>query len=255
MLMAEGANPPVARVPQWSAGLVLAQPLADLARGDGSWPLAAVRELLRSDELAGLRRISRLEWSAPAVAPESGALLELEVVGVEPDGAGTTCLTCRLRLRDATGQAHDAGTAELVVATDPPALHLGVSRSFLPGAAVTKGYRVQDPWLTDHVDSRLVLATPALIGFFEDAAATLANPRLEEGYAIVGAAIEIRHLAPSFPGEEVRVTATLEARRGPRLRYAVEGRVGSRVVGAGHVEQALVKSASFGRTGVPENAA
>jgi predicted thioesterase len=255
MLMAEGANPPIARVPQWSAGLVVAQTVAQLPLADASWPAVAIRELLRSDELAGLRRISRLEWSAPTAAAESGASVELEVVDVQPDGAGTTRLTCRLRLRDAEGQAHEAGIAELVVATDPPALHPGVSRSFLPGAAVTKDYEVQHPWLTDHVDSRLVLATPALIGFFEDAAATLANPELEDGYAIVGAAIEIRHLAPSFPGEQVSVTATLEARRGPRLRYAVEGRIGSRIVGTGHVEQALVRSASFGRTDVPENAA
>jgi predicted thioesterase len=255
MLMAEGANPSIAPVPQWSAGLVLTQPVAHLTRGDGSWPAVAIRELLLSDELGGLRRISRLQWSAPAAAAASGGSAELEVVSVRPDGDGTTRLTCRLRLRDAEGQAHEVGIAELVVATDPPALHPGVNRSFVPGAAVTKDYGVQHPWLTDHVDSRMVLATPALIGFFEDAAATLANPELEEGYAIVGAAIEIRHLAPSFPGEQVSVTATLEARRGPRLRYAVEGRVGSRIVGAGHVEQALVKSASFGRTDVPENAA
>jgi fluoroacetyl-CoA thioesterase len=255
MLMAEGANPPVARGPQWSAGLVLVQPVARLALGDGSWPVVAIRELLRSDELGGLRRISRLEWSGPAAGAESGASVELEVVGVRPGGAGTTRLACRLRLRDAAGQVHDAGIAELVVATDPPTLHPGVSRSFLPGAAVTKDYGVEHPWLTDHVDSRLVLATPALIGFFEDAAATLANPELEDGYAIVGATIEMRHLAPSYPGEQVSITATLEARRGPRLRYAVEGRVGSRIVGAGHVEQAVVKSASFGRTDIPENAA
>jgi predicted thioesterase len=254
MLMAEGENPPIARVPQWSAGLVLAQTVAQLPLGDSSWPAVAIRELLRSGELDGLRRISRLEW-APAAAATSGASVELEVVGVQPDGAGTTRLACRLRLRDAEGQVYEAGSAELVVATDPPALHPGVSRSFLPGAAVTKDYGVEHPWLTDHVDSRLVLATPALIGFFEDAAATLANPELEDGYAIVGAAIEIRHLAPSFPSEQVSVTATLEARRGPRLRYAVDGRVGSRIVGDGHVEQALVRSASFGRTDVPENAA
>jgi fluoroacetyl-CoA thioesterase len=235
--------------PQWAVGLRMEHSVAHLGRrprGDGVLALVALAELLRSHEPNDIRSIASLEWSSSATTKPATSL-ELKVIGRDPDDtSGAARVTCRLALRDEAGSVRGEGTAVLIVGADPPVVHPGIRSSLRPGATVTKDYRVEDPWLTDHVNSRLVLATPALIGFFEDAAATLANPELEDGWAIVGAAIEIRHLAPSFSGEHVSVRATLNARRGARLRYSVMGCVGSRLVGAGSVEQALVRSASFG---------
>jgi predicted thioesterase len=67
-----------------------------------------------------------------------------------------------------------------------------------------------------------VLATPFLIGLLEDAAGTVLKPHLPPGAATVGTLVEMRHLAATPVGMQVRAKATLLETDGRRYLFAVE---------------------------------
>jgi predicted thioesterase len=67
-----------------------------------------------------------------------------------------------------------------------------------------------------------VLATPFLIGLLEDAAGTVLKPHLPPGAATVGTLMEMRHLAATPVGMQVRAKATLLETDGRRYLFAVE---------------------------------
>lgn len=104
-----------------------------------------------------------------------------------------------------------------------------------------------------HYDRRLppVLSTPSMIGQMEVAAARALQPYLPRGAISVGTHINVSHLAPARVGERLRVTAVFEriyrAKNSGRPRYvfAVEARVGRRLIGTGTVERAVVAHAGF----------
>lgn len=99
-----------------------------------------------------------------------------------------------------------------------------------------------------HYDRRLpaVLSTPSMIGQMEVTAALLLQPFLPRGAISVGTHINIAHRAAARVGERLRTTAVFERRRNepgkrPRYVFAVEARVGKRLVGNGWVERAVVE--------------
>ncbi|MFQ5663167.1 MAG: thioesterase family protein [Terriglobia bacterium] len=104
-----------------------------------------------------------------------------------------------------------------------------------------------------YYDRRLppVLSTPSMIGQMEVAAAQLLQPYLPKGAISVGTHINVSHLTPATVGERLRVTAAFERiyrpRNANRLRFifAVEARVGRRLVGSGTVERAAVGHSGF----------
>ncbi len=103
-------------------------------------------------------------------------------------------------------------------------------------------------------DRRLppVLATPSMIGQMEFAAARLMQPYLPKGAISLGTHINVSHQAPARLGERLQTTAVFRRIRKPRGKqpryvFAVEARVGKRVVGAGTVERAVVNHAGFSR--------
>lgn len=107
-----------------------------------------------------------------------------------------------------------------------------------------------------YYDRRLppVLSTPSMIGQMEVAAAMLMVPYLPPGAITVGTHINVSHVAPATVGERVRVTAVFQRvyrpnRKVGRERYlfAVEARVGKRLLGAGTVERAVVNTGFSGR--------
>ncbi len=67
-----------------------------------------------------------------------------------------------------------------------------------------------------------VLSTPHLVALMENAAQAALNPHMEPGTSAVGTRIELRHLAATPVGMQVRVRAELLAVEGPRLRFRVE---------------------------------
>lgn len=96
-----------------------------------------------------------------------------------------------------------------------------------------------------------VLSTPSMIGQMEVAAAMLLQPFLPKGAISVGTHINVSHAAAARVGERLSATAAFEriyrpknASR-PRYVFAVEARVGRRLIGQGRVERAVVDSAGF----------
>ena len=67
-----------------------------------------------------------------------------------------------------------------------------------------------------------VLSTPRLISLLERAANDSLLPYLEAGQGSVGALVNVRHLAATPVGMQVRVRAELLERDGRRLRFKVE---------------------------------
>lgn len=67
-----------------------------------------------------------------------------------------------------------------------------------------------------------VYATPAMIALMEAAAVKAIDHLLPSGSGTVGASLDVRHLAPTPPGVEVRATAELLEVDGRRLTFRVE---------------------------------
>ena len=90
-----------------------------------------------------------------------------------------------------------SGKVELVVAEEHTAQHLG-------SGAVK------------------VLATPQMVLLMERAGVAAVDHLLPEGYRTVGAHLDVRHLAPTPVGFEVRATAELIQVQGRRLTFCVQ---------------------------------
>ena len=96
-------------------------------------------------------------------------------------------------------------------------------------------------------DRRLppVLSTPSMIGQMEVTAALLLQPSLPRGAISVGTHINVAHRAAARTGERLTTTAVFERLRKepgkrPRYVFAVDARVGKRLVGDGWVERAVI---------------
>ncbi|MGY1605571.1 thioesterase family protein [Geodermatophilus sp. SYSU D00700] len=66
-----------------------------------------------------------------------------------------------------------------------------------------------------------VYATYAMAKHFEEAGRKLLLAHLEPGEAGIGTAVAVEHLAPAWPGDRVRVTASCVEVRGNRLTCAL----------------------------------
>lgn len=106
---------------------------------------------------------------------------------------------------------------------------------------------VPHEWTITHYDPRLpsVLATPAMIGMMEVAAAQAVQPALQPGTITVGTRIEVDHLKAVSLGATVVATATLVERSGRFLIFEVDARSAGHVIGRGKVHRAIVEPQSF----------
>jgi len=98
-----------------------------------------------------------------------------------------------------------------------------------------------------HYDRRLppVLSTPSMIGQMEVTAALLLQRFLPKGAISVGTHINVAHRAAARTDERLVTTTVFERIRNqpgrrPRYVFAVEARVGKRLVGDGWVERAVI---------------
>ncbi len=82
-------------------------------------------------------------------------------------------------------------------------------------------FQVGEEQLAAHIGSGTmrVLATPAMIGFMERVSQLLLAEHLPEGYSSVGILVEVRHLAPTPFGFEVRVRSEVIAVEGNRVTF------------------------------------
>jgi len=90
-----------------------------------------------------------------------------------------------------------------------------------------------------------VLATPQMVLLIERAGVAAIDHLLPEGYRTVGAHLDVRHLAPTPIGFEVKATAELIEVQGRRLTFRVEVHDEVEIVGEGTHERAIINVQRF----------
>lgn len=90
-----------------------------------------------------------------------------------------------------------------------------------------------------------VYATPAMIGLMEHAALNAVDPFLPEGFSTVGIDINIKHLAATPMGLEVRAEAELTEIDGRRLVFQVEAFDEKEKIGTGQHQRFIVELDRF----------
>lgn len=78
-----------------------------------------------------------------------------------------------------------------------------------------------------------VYATPAMISLMESAAVAAIDHLLPEGEASVGTAIDVRHLAATPLGQQVRARAEVTAVEGREIRFHVQAWDEDELIGEG----------------------
>jgi predicted thioesterase len=85
-----------------------------------------------------------------------------------------------------------------------------------------------------------VFSTPSLIAAMENAARNAVEQSLGDGETTVGVRVDVRHLAPTPAGAEVRARAELVAIDGRRLTFQVTAFDATEQIGEGMHERAIV---------------
>jgi predicted thioesterase len=93
-----------------------------------------------------------------------------------------------------------------------------------PGLTGEASLLVSEEHTAQHLGSGAVqvLATPQMVLLVEQASVAAVDHLLPEGYRTVGAHLDVRHLAPTPLGFEVRATAELLSVEGRRLTLQVQ---------------------------------
>ena len=116
-----------------------------------------------------------------------------------------------------------------------------------PGESYEYARTVTEEMSARHLGSGTVgvLATPAMVSMMEGASMQCAQPYLDEGQTTVGYIVNIRHLAPTPIGAEVRARSVIKAVDGSRITYTVTCFEADRKVGDGEHVRVVVESSSF----------
>lgn len=116
------------------------------------------------------------------------------------------------------------------------------------GTTGTATLRVQPDHLANRFkDSSLppVLATPVMILVMENAALNAIKPFLDAGESAVGIAVDVKHLAATPVGHDVRATAEVVAVSGKRIDFKVSARDGQEEIGRGTHQRIVIDLQSF----------
>ena len=90
-----------------------------------------------------------------------------------------------------------------------------------------------------------VLATPVMILIMEKAALAAIRPFLDAGESAVGTAINVRHLAATPLGHEVRAEAEVVKVDGKRIEFKVSARDETEEIGSGTHPRMVIDFRSF----------
>jgi fluoroacetyl-CoA thioesterase len=90
-----------------------------------------------------------------------------------------------------------------------------------------------------------VFATPVMVLFMENAALNAIRAFLEPGESAVGSAINIRHLAATPVGHEVRAEAEVIAVNGRHIEFKVSAHDEIEEIGNGTHQRTVIKLGSF----------
>jgi fluoroacetyl-CoA thioesterase len=95
------------------------------------------------------------------------------------------------------------------------------------------------------MENARVLGTPYLIGFLEMTARNAIKPHLEEGYDTVGTHVDVRHLAATPMGMQVRFHAEVISVDDRRVRCKVEAFDEKEKIAEGTHERFIINVARF----------
>lgn len=117
----------------------------------------------------------------------------------------------------------------------------------LPGMASECQLLVAEENTAVHLGSGDVsaLATPEMIRLMEKASVAAVDPLLPEGYKTVGILVNVRHLAATPMGMEVRARAELTKVEGRRLVFRVEAHDEVERVGEGEHHRMIIDAQRF----------
>jgi predicted thioesterase len=90
-----------------------------------------------------------------------------------------------------------------------------------------------------------VFATPVMILVMENAALNAIRPFLEAGESAVGIAVDVKHLAATPVGHEVRAIAEVVDVAGKRIDFKVSARDGTEEIGRGSHQRIVIDLRSF----------
>src|SRR6516162_7014374 len=116
------------------------------------------------------------------------------------------------------------------------------------GARGTSTLRVQPEHLANRFKDAMlpqVLATPVMILIMENAALNAIKPYLDAGESAVGTAVDVKHLAATPAGREVRATAEVVNVEGRRVDFKVTARDGEEEIGKGTHQGIVIDLRSF----------
>jgi fluoroacetyl-CoA thioesterase len=90
-----------------------------------------------------------------------------------------------------------------------------------------------------------VLATPVMFLIMENAALNAIRPFLDAGESAVGTAVDVKHLAATPVGREVRATAEVIRVEGKRVDFKVSASDGIDEIGSGSHQRIVIDLRSF----------
>jgi fluoroacetyl-CoA thioesterase len=121
-------------------------------------------------------------------------------------------------------------------------------RQIPPGTKATFTLRVKPEHLANRFKDAMlpqVLATPVMVLIMENAALAAIRPYLGEGESAVGTAIDVKHLAATPVGHEVRAEAEVVNVEGKRIEFKVSARDELEEIGRGTHQRMVIDLASF----------
>jgi predicted thioesterase len=122
-----------------------------------------------------------------------------------------------------------------------------ISEVIKPGMRSEKTFQVEERYSALQAGSGgvPVLATPWMIAFMENAAFNLLEFVLPEGSSSVGVLVEVRHLAPTPIGGEVRVQAEVTEVEGRRVSFNLQAWDEHEQIGTGQHQRVVIDRARF----------
>jgi fluoroacetyl-CoA thioesterase len=116
------------------------------------------------------------------------------------------------------------------------------------GAKGSATLRVQPEHLANRFKDAMlpqVLATPVMILIMENAALNAIRPFLEAGESAVGIAVDVKHIAATPVGHDVRATAEVVNVEGKRIDFKVSASDAKEEIGKGSHQRIVIDLRSF----------
>jgi fluoroacetyl-CoA thioesterase len=117
----------------------------------------------------------------------------------------------------------------------------------LPGLSAEHKHLVDETDTASHWGSGgvHVFSTPALVGLMESAAVIALYGALPDGQTTVGTRLDVRHLAATPVGMQVRAIATLTAVEGRKLTFTIQAWDEVELIGEAVHERFIIDEAKF----------